>query len=588
MNIFKNRRSAIAVCILVTVAISGFSQSTVTFNVSGATTVIPKEIFGVLMERLGRQWSGNGAIFVGTASTIPNTNGMRNDVINGFVECGVGSAEWPGGCAANSYAWNPPNPANEVGTDRFMQFCNLVGCEPVLCGPGYSTSAASNLAWVTYINNNSTHPEWTVKYFKIGNEVWGCGGNQNVGGYSTNYTANYNSLHAPINGKTLFLVAGNDMEGNWAWLTTMLNNIGGQINGVEYHDYIYYPDSYSSTNPTTANYWQIMNDILVGDIHSHLYNNVFPAMNTYDPSKRIKIVLDEWGDWLIDTGDGWMQQITVMDAVSTGAHLNLFMQNADRIGVACLAQGVSCIHSLININTSGVMVKTPAFYVFKMLKPHHTNSAKVVPITASSYQTVSGVPAVTACASVDNTGIVNISFTNVDLTATRAVTVTLTSSVASYSVLSAEVVTGANMNSCNAFGAAESVNIQTLAASNYSIGGKTLTVTALPTKSVVMFRLQPPVAVQPGSFRQNGADAFSVRAGSRGTVLVSSTVGQKTPVTISLYSVDGRTLIDRVSRSFEAGNSTCVLGNKGMGRGVCIVKITGADINLSKKVVIAR
>ncbi len=74
-----------------------------------------------------------------------------------------------GGCAANNYEWNPPNPGNDVGTDRFMKFCELVEAEPVLCGPGYASSANDNLDWVTYINNNSSHPEWTVKYFKVGN-----------------------------------------------------------------------------------------------------------------------------------------------------------------------------------------------------------------------------------------------------------------------------------------------------------------------------------------------------------------------------------------------------------------------------------
>jgi hypothetical protein len=85
-----------------------------------------------------------------------------------------------------------------------------------------------------------------------------------------------------------------------------------------------------------------------------------------------------------------------------------------------------------------------------------------------------------------------------------------------------------------------------------------------------------------------GADVFSIKAGPRGTVLITSSISRKTPVTISLYGVDGRTLVDRVSRTFESGSSTCVLGSNCKGRGVYIVKITGTDINLSKKVVVAR
>ena len=106
-----------------------------TFNVDSATSVVSQEIFGLLMERLGRQWDGAGAIWTGITSTTPNTNGMRNDVIDGFKECGVGAAEWPGGCAANSYDWsNNKNPSNAVGVDRFIQFCKLTGAQAIIAG----------------------------------------------------------------------------------------------------------------------------------------------------------------------------------------------------------------------------------------------------------------------------------------------------------------------------------------------------------------------------------------------------------------------------------------------------------------------
>ena len=102
MFYFKRIKKCIMFFITVLV-MNGYSQSTVTFNVDGATTEVAQEIFGLLMERLGKQWDGQGAIFVGTNSSTPNTNGMRNDVIEGFKECGIGCAQWPGDCAANGY-----------------------------------------------------------------------------------------------------------------------------------------------------------------------------------------------------------------------------------------------------------------------------------------------------------------------------------------------------------------------------------------------------------------------------------------------------------------------------------------------------
>ena len=590
-DLFKNKWTCAALCIFGIVT-SGLGQSTITIDVDKATTIIPNELFGVLMERLGKQW--DGGVWVGTNSSVKNTNGMRDDVIEGFKECGVGAIEWPGGCAANDYDWSGyKNPSNDVGTDRFMQLCGLVGCEPIIAGQGKSSSATSNQEWVTYINNNPAHPEWTLKYFKVGNEVWGCGGNQTVTTYISNYTANYNKLKDPVGGKKLAIIAGSDQEGNWSWLPTMLNSIGSTIDAVEYHDYIYYPDAISSTNPTTANYWTIMKDVLTGDIHSHLYNNVFPAMNSYDPEKKIKIDLDEWGDWLKDTGDGWMQQVTLMDALSAGSQLNMFVQNADRIGVACLAQGVNVIHSLLNINPSKVMQKTTTFYVFKLLKPHHTNNAKSAPVTTSKIETVSGggtnLPAVNAAASVDASGFVNISLVNVDLTTARKVTATLNSGKASYAVKSADVITGSAFTSFNDFGAAEQVNIKTLDASNYGISGKTLT-TTLPAMSVVMFRLMPPdtisVGVQPGSLPNGRAEALSIQPGPRGTLLITSSMSRIAPTTIGVYRADGRTLVERISIDLQKGNRTVALKSVHRGDGVYIVRITNAEITISKTIII--
>ena len=589
MFYFKRIKKCIMFFITVLV-MNGYSQSTVTFNVDGATTEVAQEIFGLLMERLGKQWDGQGAIFVGTNSSTPNTNGMRNDVIEGFKECGIGCAQWPGGCAANGYNWSSnKNPSNAVGVDRFIQFCKLTGAEAFISLKPTGNDAASNEAFVKYIINDLNYP---LKWVKIGNEIWGGCGTNYTGSYASGFSSNYerlNALRSTENGKNLHIVAAaNSMEGNYSWISSYFSNIGTKMDGIEFHDYIYHPDNISSSNPSTANYWTIMSEILSGDFHAHL-NTILSEMNKSDPNKRVKVDMDEWGDWLQDLGDGWMQQITVMDAISAGAHLHQFITNADRVGVAALAQGVNVIHSVININTSGVMVKTPAFYVFKMFKPHHANSAKFAPITASKFENTNGsTPMGNAAATVDASGYVNVSIVNNDLSATRKVTVTLTSSHAEYKVMSAEVVTGASYTSTNNFGQAEQVNIKTLDASAYSVSGKTLTVT-MPKISVVMIRLLPTdVAVQPGTLRKNGVGTVSIKAGPRGTVQITSSVSRKTPVTISLYGIDGRTLVDRTTRTFEAGNSSCDLGNKARGNGVYLVKITGAGINLAKQVIFTR
>ncbi len=586
MKLYKGKTQLVAIFTAM-IAFNGYSQSSATFNVGDAKSVVAQEVFGLLMERLGRQWTNNG-IFCGTGSTIPNTNGMRNDVIEAFKEAGVGAAQWPGGCAANGYSWqNNKNPSNDVGVDRFIQFCKLTGAEAMISGKPTGADAASNLAFAQYIINDLKYP---LKWFKVGNEIWGgCGGANYTNGYTDGIkqtATRFQELRSTDAGKDLkFIVAAGAMEGNYNWIPSYYNSIANEMNAIEFHDYIY-RTSYSSNNPTTANYWQIMTDVFSGEFYQHLFNSIIPAMKKADPTNKVKICLDEWGDWL--RGDNWMQTITVMDALSAGGHLNHFVSNADIVGAACLAQGVNVIHSIVNINTSGVMVKTPAFYVFKLYKPHHTNNAKCIPKTASNYEKTNNVPAVNVAATVDANGIVNVSFVNVDLSATRTVAVTLSNGKAPYTIKSAEVVTGSAYTSTNPFGGAEQVNIKTLDASSYNIsGGNVLNVT-LPSKSVSMIRLLPDGYVSTlghGGLMNSFQKAFTVKSGADGTILISSKANQSTPVTISLYSVNGKTLIGKTKGDIGVGNFAI---GKNLGKGIYLVKISGENLSVTKQVAIAR
>jgi len=474
--------------------VASTAANTMTVNADTAQYVVNSGIFGLLMERLGKNW--NGGIFVGTSSSIPNTNGMRNDVIDAFKEAGVGMIEWPGGCAAGSYNWSSnKNPSNDVGTDRYMQLCSLLGIPPIIAGPGTSAAAANNLAWVQYINNNTSHTDWTLNHFKIGNEVWGCGGNQDEATYEANYNANYAMLSTPVNGKKLNIVAGTDLIGRWPWLDTMLKNIASKIDGIELHDYIYHPDDIPNVGFTDAQYYNVVNAANKGQIGPRI-DQAVSYLDKYDSAKRIKIYEDEWGDWLenFTASDDWLQQGTLMDAISSAETLHLFMQHADRYAMAGLAQGINVIHSLLlTRSTDSALVKTPTFYVFKMFLPHHRANAKWAPNTLTS-ENITGngqtFPVLSAGSTVDDQGRINISLANVDLVNTRTIKVTVNSSKSAYAVTTAQVVTGPAKDSYNDYAVTEKVNVQALGGSSCSISGKTLQVT-LPAKSVVMLVLTP-------------------------------------------------------------------------------------------------
>lgn len=482
----------------------GDNANTLAVNVADEAHPIAKEIFGVLLEILGR--NVNGGIYVGTSSPIPNTRGIRDDIIAGFKEAGVGAIQWPGGCAANGYNWQANlNPSNTVGTDLFMEFSKWVDAEPFLVGRPQAQYAQSNRDWVEYVNDNAEHPDWHLKYFKVGNEVWGCGGDlgDDLATYETWYRANHDLLRPPVNGKDLFLVGATG--GIWTinpntnnWFTTMLSpgHLADQVDGVEIHDYIYFPDTVPDVGFSDAQYYDIVHRANEGQIARRI-RDIRATLDARDPSGRIKIIEDEWGDWLDGShADGWFQKGTLLDAISAAEHLHVFMEHGDRVQMAGLAQSTNVIHSLFATNSSSGgtdLVKTPTFYVFKMFLPHHVNGARWTPLTLES-ETITGngqtFPVLSSAASVDDDGRVHVSLVNVDLVESRSVTIRLDSAVGGYEVARAEVLTGPAKDSFNDFGQAETVNIQALPAAEYAICGKKLEVT-LPSKSVVLLTLSP-------------------------------------------------------------------------------------------------
>jgi alpha-N-arabinofuranosidase len=423
-------------------------------------------------------------------------------MIQGFKDIAVGAIEWPGGGAANTYDWTTTNPSNDMGTDLFMQFISLVGATPILVGKYDATSASSNLKWLTYIHNNSNHPDWYIPFFKVGNEAWYAGDTE--ASYEAKFLPNSDALSPPINGKQVTLIAstgdtvvssnGQAIE-DLVWLDTALKNLGSKIGGVEIHEYIYHHVDMPNLGFTDDQYYSVMNDSNQNQMGPHL-DDIIAVLDKRDPDKRIKMFEDEWGVWLepLSSSDSWLEQGTLMHGLASAETLHLFMQRADRIGMAGLAQAVNVIHSLFLTRASdGVLVKTPTFYVWKMFLPHHSAAAKWAPSTLTSEKISANnttFPVLSAGTTVDSSGHVNISLVNVDLTKTRSIQITLNSSRAGYAVSSAQFLTGAAKDTYNDFGKPEQVNIQDLPASNYSICQKGLAVN-LPPKSVVMLVLNP-------------------------------------------------------------------------------------------------
>src|SRR5512145_1229980 len=109
---------------------------------------IDRNLFGQFAEHLG-----NGVyegVWVGPDSAIPNTRGIRNDVVAALKAIKVPNVRWPGGCFADEYHWTDgigpreKRPTminthwggvtenNAFGTHEFFELCEQLGCEPYI------------------------------------------------------------------------------------------------------------------------------------------------------------------------------------------------------------------------------------------------------------------------------------------------------------------------------------------------------------------------------------------------------------------------------------------------------------------------
>src|SRR5512141_1988484 len=79
------------------------TTNTLVVHAEAARDTISKFIYGQFAEHLGH--GIYGGVWVGENSSIPNTRGIRNDVVSALKKIKVAAIRWPGGCFADEYHW---------------------------------------------------------------------------------------------------------------------------------------------------------------------------------------------------------------------------------------------------------------------------------------------------------------------------------------------------------------------------------------------------------------------------------------------------------------------------------------------------
>ena len=488
---------------------------------------IEPELYGHFSEHLGRCiYEG---LYVGENSEIPNVNGMRTDVVEALKELKVPLLRWPGGCFADEYHWKDgigPKETrkrminthwggvledNSFGTHEFMELCRQIGCKTYVNGNLGSGTVQEMSEWVEYMTFNGVSPmadqrrangheePWTVDYFGVGNENWGCGGNMTPQFYANEYrryqtyVRNYDP-EKPI--KKICCGANTD---DYDWTESVLKtcfrnapqNSHGFMDLLSLHYYTVPGDEWehkgSATDYDEAEWYKTLRKALYMET---LVSEHSAIMDRYDPEKKIGLSVDEWGCWFDvepGTNPGFLyQQSTIRDAVVAGVTLNIFNKHCDRVKIACIAQMVNVLQSVI-LTDGDRMILTPTYHVMHMYR-HHQGAQLLessLSDTGEAGQGEDTVPEIMESVS-EKDGIITITMNNLSVSEAKDVDV-IFDGTGSKKIVEAHIVAAEDYHAYNSFDDPEKVREEEF--KGVSVEGGILKVT-LPAASAVEIRVQ--------------------------------------------------------------------------------------------------
>jgi len=417
---------------------------------------IEKEIYGHFSEHLGRCiYEG---LFVGKDSEIPNTDGIRNDVAEALRELRIPVLRWPGGCFADTYHWMDGigDPAkrkkiinthwggvledNSFGTHEFMRLCEIIGCEPYINGNLGSGTVQEMSEWIEYITFKGTSPmadlraenghpaAWPLRYFAIGNENWGCGGNMTPDFYADQFRR-YATYCRGTREDPIYKIACGPNVDDYEWTETLMKKAGSLMNGLSLHSYTVpkeWSDKGSATEFDEAEYYMTLKKTLLMDEYVTKHSAI---MDRYDPEKKVGLLVDEWGAWYNvepGTNPGFLyQQNTMRDALVAGINLNIFNKHSDRVKMANIAQLVNVLQSVI-LTEDDKMLKTPTYYVFRMFIPHMGATLLESSLDTDMVGTEEAkVPELTESVSMAEDGTITATINNLSLEGPQEISVNL-------------------------------------------------------------------------------------------------------------------------------------------------------------------
>ena len=480
---------------------------------------INKNIYGHFSEHLGRCiYEG---YWVGEDSPIPNTRGIRNDVVEALKKIKLPVLRWPGGCFADEYHWKDgigPREKrarmvnthwggvvenNHFGTHEFLDLCEQLGAEPYVNGNVGSGTVQEMQEWVEYMTfdgesptanwrkENGQEEAWKLKYFGVGNENWGCGGNMRPEYYADLYRR-YQTYVRNYGENKLFKIACGPNSQDYQWMEVLMREAVNLMDGISLHYYTVPGDTWeekgSAVDFSTKEWFTTLKKALHID---ELIRRHSTIMDKYDPEKRVAMIVDEWGTWYDvepGTNPGFLyQQNTLRDALVAGISLNIFNNHCDRVQMANIAQTINVLQSVI-LTRGAEMILTPTYHVFEMYKIHQDAELIDFHLKSEDYKMEGEtIPAVNASASRAQNGDINISFCNLKADEAVEVNCILNSTDFLTGSIEGRVLTADRLNVHNTFEEPERVKPEAFTGTERLKNGFSV---KLPASSVVLLTLK--------------------------------------------------------------------------------------------------
>ena len=511
----SDRRAFATLMLLATLtsrAATAQSTQSLIINADQGRDTISRHIYGQFAEHLGRLvydgvWTRTGS----------EPWRIREDVVQALRAIRIPNLRWPGGCFADYYHWKDgigpreqrPSLVNNnwggvtedngVGTHEYMELVDRLGAEPFIVGNVGSGSVQEMSEWWEYLNQPGGSPmanlrrrngraaPWNVRFWGVGNESWGCGGNMRPEYYADEFKR-YAGFLPPYGNVRPFRIATGPNDENYTWTDVLMREAGRMIDGLDMHRYVLtgsWNQKGQATVFTEAEWAELMQKAgqLDGVITRHA-----TIMDRYDPARRVWLIVGEWGTWHqteAGTNPGFLyQQNTLRDALAASVMLNIFNAHADRVKMANIAQAVNVLQAMI-LTRGDRMLLTPTYHVFDMYTVHHDAVRLPVTLDAGLYEYGGrSMPAVSATASRDANGRIHVTLTNID--PNRARTVSALVRGQAVATVTGRILTADVMNAHNTFERPDAVRPAVL--DGATLVGETLTV-RLPPKSVVSLEL---------------------------------------------------------------------------------------------------